>query len=402
MQRAKLIILLLLMLTGMSCAASVDFTYVIPVTVVLVAIFLASMKMLASAISSTAMEAWVKAELRELIAGVILVAIIYAFFITSRSATSAITGSGDYITTSVKIMNDLLTNSTTGYDRAMEDIIRAGTRIRAAASYAPYMSIPVYIGGITYSTSPLAGVGILFSSLSSATQGLANIIFLYEGIMLLLRFSYTAVPAVLLPVSLSLRLVPFTRKTGNTLIAACLGIMVLLPFSVIFVDQMNKLITYPQAYLSTRSLEFLDPEADAMTVLEPLCESMVIRTMLSLNDQLFSMIVCLPFGGIPIVGAAMYASCQSLVQYVVYPIIMIGTQVVYDATLLSWTIGGEGASYAGFAFSVLYRFLAEVNNLVLLGYIDSLAIAIITISGTRSISVALGGEWYLGGIQRLI
>jgi hypothetical protein len=396
-------LLFTLLLFSLSSAAAVDFTPILPVTAVVVVIFIALMNMMGIAISSPQIQAWVKTEIRELIAGIILVVIIYSFFIGSVGISSALTGTGDYLNASVNIIDNILTNETVGYDRAMHDIIRAATRIRAAATYSPYLSVPLWYVGLTYSTAPMSGVGILFAPLSSATQGIANIVFLYEGIALLLRFSATAVPAVLLPIALSLRLIPFTRKIGNTLIAISLAALVLLPFSVFVVDAIHKSISYPQAYLTGFQLDRLDPGAWAMTIAEPFCENMVVRTILSLNDLLFSMLVCLPLAFIPIVGSALFAACQPLVQNVIYPIFMVALQIIYDAALLSWiSFAGEGTAYANEAFNIVYPFLMQVNNLVLLGYLDAIIIGIITISGARSISVALGGEWYLGGIQRLI
>jgi hypothetical protein len=402
MRLAKVLVFILI-LFSLSSAAAVDFTPILPVTAVVVVIFLALMRMMSTAIQSPQISAWVKTEMRELIAGVILVVIIYTFFIGSKGITSAVTGTGDYLNTSVNIIDNILTNSSIGYDRAMHDVIRAATRIRAAATYSPYLSVPLWYVGLTYSTAPMSGIGILFSPLASATQGIANIIFLYEGLALMLRFSATAVPAVLLPIALSLRLIPFTRKIGNTLISVSLAAVVLLPFSVFIVDAIHKTIDYPNAFLTSSEMDRLDPGAWAMTIAEPFCENMVIRTILSLNDLLFSILVCLPLYLIPVVGPGLYAACQPLVQNVIHPLMMLILQVVYDAALLSWiALAREGIGYANEAFDIVYPFLMQVNNLVLLGYLDAMIIGIITISGARSISVALGGEWYLGGIQRLI
>ncbi len=405
MSRLKLTLffLFLFSLSSISNAASVDFTPLVGVTAITVVIFLALTNMLGSAISSPQMSAWVKTEIRELIAAVILIFILYTFFIGSRGITNAITGKGDYLIAAENVINGILTDPMYGYDRSMYDIMRSATRIRAAATYSPYMSIPLWYVGLTYSTSPLSGAGILFSSLAAATQGLATSIFLYEAVLLLIKFSYTAVPKVLLPIALCLRLIPFTRKGGNTLIAICLAAMVLLPFSVILIGEMHKVITYPKAYLTSGQLDNLDPGTWAMTVAEPLCQLMPIRVLLSLNDLLFSLVVCAPLLLIPIAGPGLYAACQPLVQNVVYPIIMIVMQVAYDLALLGWiAFSGEGKGYAADAFNVLYPFLGNVNNVVLLGYLDAIIMAVITISGARSISSALGGEWYLSGIQRLV
>jgi len=395
------ILLLALLLFGISSAAPIDFTPVLPVTAVVVVIFIALMRMMGGVLQSPQISAWVKTELRELIAGVILVLIIYTFFIGSKGISSAITGTGDYLNASVDIIDNILTNSTNGYDRAMYDVIKAGTRVRAAATYSPYMSQAFPYVSITYSTAPLSGVGILFAPLASATQGIANVLFLYEGLALLLRFAATAVPAVLLPISLSLRLIPFTRKIGNTLIAICLAAIVLMPFSVFIVGAMHNVIDYPDAFLTSGALDRLDPSAWAMTIAEPFCENMAIRFILSLNDVIFPLIVCSPLLLFTIT-APFFPTCFTIVHYV-YHLMMIIVQVIYAIALISWTtFAGEGIGYANDAFEVVYPFLMQINNLVLLGYLDAIIIGIITISGARSISVALGGEWYLGGIQRLV
>ncbi len=396
-------LLLLVLMLGLSAAAAPDFTPAVPLTAIVVAVFLAIMMMLSTAISSPQLDAWSKNELRELIAGVILAALIYGFFISSTTIASGITGQTDYLGASQNVINGLLSDSKIGFDRAFHDIIRAGTRVRAAMTYSPYISVPLWYVGLTYSTSPLAGAAPLFTSLSSATTGLANSIFLYEGVLFLLKFSATAVPSVLLPVSLCLRMIPFTRKTGNTLVALCLAVMVLLPFSVIFIGEIHKVINYPKVSLSNGDLGNLDPGAYAMTVAEPFCKLMPIRVIMSLNDLLFSIVVCLPLAFIPFVGAGLFAACQPLVQYVIYPLLMLVLQVSYDVALASWiAFTGEGSGYTDRAFDVLIVFLGNINNAILLSYLDTIVIAIITISGARSISTALGGEWYLAGIQRFV
>jgi hypothetical protein len=54
------------------------------------------------------------------------------------------------------------------------------------------------------------------------------------------------------------------------------------------------------------------------------------------------------------------------------------------------------------AYDTVMPFLRDVNSVVFLTYIDLILIAIITISGARSLSSALGGEAYMFGVQRLI
>jgi hypothetical protein len=404
------ILLLLILFLNIASAAPPDFTALIPITAITVVIFLSLMNMLASVISSAQITAWVKTEMREVLAGVILVVIIYTFFITSTNISEAITGEKHYLDESIRIIEGMLSDATyenldsqpdkvVGYDRAFHDLIRAGTKVRAAASYSSYLSIPLGWVGFTYSTAPLAGVAPLFASLAGGTQGLANLIFIYEGLLLLLRFSDTALRAILLPISLSLRIVPFTRKIGNTLIAVSLAAMVFLPFSVIVVDKINGIITYPKAYLTSSNLDELDANSWSMAIGEPLCKMMPIRIIMFMNEVIFAQVVCLPIIWLP--GA--HSFCVGLMQFLIYPLINLLVSIAHIATLLPWEIWASATgNYAEEAFEVVYEFLRNINNLVLLGYMNVILIGIITITGARSLSVALGGEWYLGGIQRLI
>jgi hypothetical protein len=51
---------------------------------------------------------------------------------------------------------------------------------------------------------------------------------------------------------------------------------------------------------------------------------------------------------------------------------------------------------------VLRPFLEGINNLMVLIYVDMILIAIITIVATKSVSQALGGEFYLSALERLV
>jgi len=400
-----------------------DFTIFIPIVAVIVAIFLAIMHMLATSLSLPSLEAWVKTELRELIAGAILAVLIYSLFISSTTVTSALTGRGDYFNYSAAIIDDLITNKTQGYDRAYTDIIRAASKLRIAASYAPYMSIPSAFGFsadptfyITYSDSPLAGISPIINSLAAATQGLSNNILLWEAVRLVLKLSEFSVTAIILPLGLALRMIPFMRQLGNTLIALSLALILFLPFSIILVDQMHKTITYPQPRLSSSdllALDFMSQGMGAMALMIPeiICGSRVLRGLFSLNEVGTGLLVCLPMVWIPgaftwCFGTVSLSGLMGWWTYGIYPMISLVTMYVYDimvaislSILYAQTATG---GYAGTVFNVLYPFLKEVNNLVVLGYLDFALIGIITITGARSISAALGGEWYMAGIQRLI
>lgn len=381
-----------------------DYAFLVPAIAVVTTIFLAIIYMFSQATSNPQLSAWVKTELRELIAGVILVIIILGLIFSARPVSQLITGDPDYMDASEAIIEDVLS----GYDTAYTNLIKSAGMIRLSASFAPWISVPLWYVSLVYSEAPLSGIAPVFSAISGSVQGLSNVIFLYEGLLLLLKFCHVVIPAMLLPVSFSLRIFPLTRKVGNTLIAVSLAGFVLLPFSVILVGEMNKVIDYPDVSLSDSQLDTLYPDVAApLMIASPFCHNEFVRFLLFTNDLIFSIVTCLwaiPFG--------FYNACQTLMQNVVYPIINIAFQIAYDASLLAWlsTIGAKpelyltGSSTLGTdgVLDVLFPFLKNVTDLVLVGYLNFVLIGLITISGARSISVALGGEWYLGGIQRLV
>jgi len=403
-------IVALLLLSSISFAAAIDLSFAVPMVAIIVGIFLAIMIMFANALSSPALMAWTKSEIRELIAGVILVAILFSLFITSQELSKAITGQEDYILASANVIENMLGNETSGYDTGYENVIRAATKIRIGATYSPYATIPVWLFSLMYSSSPLSGISIVLISLGQATQGLTNVIFLYEGLRLLILFFHSTIPTIILPLAFAVRLIPFTRRIGNTLIAVSLGAIVLLPLSVLIAGEINSLINYPDLTIS--NMGDLEPHPWPMELGTVFCGLKPIRFMFTLTDYGFAAIICLPLLLIPIVGAGLFSACYTLVSEVVYPIIMTVVklaQLIILAIWLAWSEISVGVS-GGFGslgwpkdvVNILLPFLENVNNAILVGYVDLVVIAIITISGIKSISTALGGEWYLAGVERLI
>ncbi len=405
-------IILLLLLCHMVSAQFIDFMPAVPLVAITVVIFLAMGQMMAGALQNPRLQAWTKTELRELLGGVILIVIIYSAFVLSQNISIAVTGDMDYMEVAINIVESTLTDGSQGYDRAFSDLIRAAAKVRAGATYAPHLSIPLWVVVLTYSTNPYAGIVPILNSLGMGAQALTNAVFLYEGLLLLLKFAAVTVPSVLLPFAFCARLIPFTRKIGNTLIAISLAAVVLLPFSIILMGEINdNIIDYPQASISSRGIDGLDANPWSMIIAEPFCSSDVMRIMFGLTDIGFAYLVCLPLllSG---VGAAAYPACTNTVQYTIYPLISNIFYIAHAIILGIWIVWAEiveqgaglglGGLWAERVFETIYPFLTEVNNLVLLAYIEFILIATITFTGAKSISTALGGEWYMAGLQRMI
>ncbi len=400
MQYWRFGLLLLLMFPAVFAIEPLDLTLAVPVVAVIVTILLALSSMLATAISDPRLEAWTKTEIREFVAGILLVGLITAFFIGTTGISVAVTGQESYITASQNIVQGWIDS----YANAYTYIISGASRIRAAATYAPYINIPLWYVSLSYSTNPLSGVGILLSTFNLAAQGLTNAMFIAEGLRLLIAFLKVTVPTILLPLAFSLRLIPFTRKTGNTLIALALAGIIFLPFSVILANDMNGLIDPNEYPNPTMDLSNLDADPWGMVAFEWACETAPIRLLLSLTDVLFALIVCIPLL-LGVYTAPLYPVCYNLVKEVIYPIINVVFQLAGIVLLLAWEVSYGGPAtdvYVDDIWAEIQPFFKDVNNLVLIGYIDFILIGIVTIAGARSLSAALGGEWYMAGIQRLI
>jgi hypothetical protein len=394
-----LLLSLLVIGTAFAPIEPLDLTFAVPLVITIIIIVLALTGMLANTISDPKLEAWYKTELREFVAGVILIVIITGAFISSNGVSVALTGNGNYIDASKNIIDGMLAKSDAGF----HDLIASAGRIRATATYAPYINVPLWYVSISYSTSPLAGIGLILGSLNLGAQALSNAIFLFEGLRLLVVFMSVVAPKILLPLSFIVRIIPFTRRVGNTLIAISLGGAVFMPFSIILVDKLNSVISVPTPGVD--DLGALDTFMPS-DIVEPLCQTIPLRVILGLTDPLFSLVVCLPLILIPIVGAGLFSACFNIVFYVIYPLINVIFQIAMTAILIAWegiieAIGGP-EKYAENVFYQIHPFLTQVNNFVLVSYIDFILIAIITVAGARALSAALGGEWYMAGVQRLI
>ncbi len=403
-----------LLLFGIAFAAPINLMFAVPMVAIIVVIFLAIMFMFSNALSSPQLMAWTKSEFREFVAGVLLVIIIFSLFISAEQMSAVLMGEEEatYIDASIGVIDNMLESKTSGYDTAYENIIRVATKIRVGATYSPYVGIPAWYFYITYSASPLSGASIFLMALGSATQGLTNVIFLYEGLSLLIKFFHATVPTIILPLAFAIRLIPFTRRIGNTLIAVSLAAIVLLPFSVIIVGEVNKqLIDYPNVTISDSDMFRLDPHSWSMDFGSMFCSFLPNRFLLAITEYGFGFVCC---GWLLLTGygAAAFPACFELTSEVIYPVIMQVIKIVQTVLTLTWlqwaemNIGATGGFGYGLwperVFDILMPFLQNVNNVILVGYIDFVVIAIITISGAKSISTALGGEWYMAGVERLI
>ncbi len=411
--------IILLLLFGASFAAGTDvFLLIFPFAVIIVAIILALLRMAADTFSLPGLSAYVKTELGELFAGVILALIVYAFIISSDQLSTLLTGQSATMLAESHF-ESLVTQY---YIPTFLGIIRIGTQLKAMISFSTNQAIPALWMSWGWTISSYGGLSPLLSSLTMAVQGLSNSILLYESVLLLLRFSSAIIPTIVLPLALSLRLIPFTRQAGTALTAICISVLVIFPWSVVFVDQIHSqdVVPYPNPVAGGavgRIISNLGINFPSSEVLEFLCQNHAFRFFLQLNELGWVGVLCPPTclaiaasvcagtgpGYAACFGAAFWAcfeTCFWLIVLVDYPVTVLGAQLIYNTIGTSFI--NVSSSQAGSIFDAMYPFMAAVNNLVMMGYVDAIIIGVFTIVGARAVSAALGGEWSMIRFQRLV
>lgn len=380
-----------------------DYSSLIPLTLITIAIFLAILKTFSGALGLPPLEAWIKSEIREIIVTAVLLTVFLSVIGASDVIIQAITGeigiegSNCVRDAAINAANNMLIK----YENAYNSIIDAATRLRAASTYSSGASAGFIVYG-GYSSSVYGGAYPLIGSLNAATVGLTNAIFLYKAINALINFFAIAVPYFLFPAAFCLRAFPFTRRIGNTLIAIALGLAIFFPMSVILVGYLNNIVGTPSPQLTKSDLGKLGVEEGwGSKILSPICKNEWARATLGANELVFSTMVCLPLLFVPFVGPGLFMACFHITADIVYPVMMAA-----ESFGLSALITGLDKLTAHFdvgkAFDIIYPFLRDVNILVVVSYVNVLLIGIITIGAIRSISTALGGEIYLPGVEKLI
>lgn len=397
------------MLIGLATAASTDiYLLIFPSAVVIVAVMLGLLNMAAETFSLPALSAYVKTELSELVAGVVLALIVYAFVIGSDQLTTILVGKSatDLAITHFHSIIDI-------YFQTYYGMVRIATQLKAMVSFNTQQVWPAMYISWGYTIGPYGGISPMLTSLTMAIQGIANNILMYESLLLLLSFSKAVVMPVVLPIGLALRLIPFTRQAGMAVIALSISVLVIFPWSIVFVDQVHKVVPYPSpttgqggdavgGIIATMGVHF-----PAIDVLKVLCQNNEVRAFLELNELGNVILFCIPICTLSCIGPqfgvcfpACFESCFNIIVFVVYPLVSAGAQIIYN-TLGTYLIKVQ-YSQAGVIFNAMYRFMADVNNMVMIGYVDAIIIGLFTVVGARSVSAALGGEWYMLRFQRLV
>ena len=389
---------------------ALDLMPAVPMLAVAVSIFLALAYLLSRALQNEQLALWVKIELAELIVSAVLIAIITGMFASAPQILRDYTGeAGDFREITLAVVDGWID----GFYASYKGLVKLSNFIGQMSSLTFGVSIPVYVFTFGFGGSTYGGVSILLGMLSRLSTSLTTLVFLYEGLRALLEFIFITVPPILLPLSFMARLIPFLRKTGSALIALSITAYLLLPFAIIFTNALNEALgeEKPEAVENVSSPFYSLSAASVMKGV--VCSEVgrvpidTIRGLRNMGEQLFGFISCIwaiPFGWFP--------GCYATVTLSIYPFLNIAFDLFMSALFLAFVMeyvfesaaaaAGGGGSAPTVIFESAQYYATETTKLIVLGNVNLVLIALIVLVGARSISTALGGDWYMAGIQRLI
>ncbi len=405
-------LILLLLLTSLSFA-SIDFSLVIAGALIS-GVILGLAFSLAFATGNPSLEGWAKVELSETISAFLIIALVYGAVNSSNPILLSLTGKSN-----LKDVRDyILTKCDTYLESAKSDAkttLRVAHRVSQISSF--YYSITTgYAIYFSKMMAPFMGIGGLRSKLYSLMQGLSEVILVYETIKYL-AVMLTSLSDILFSVGFALRLIPFTRKLGATLMAFGFAGAVVFPW-VFFLsaeirdkieDYANNNAMPIHHQLTSEDLENFKLNLPGWV--EDVCENQYIRWLLSITEFGWWLLICPAYCAITCAGfPGCFVPC---VEPIVGWCFSITTHYYYLAQALAMRAGAMAGIYttaqlkhqlsSGRMFDlVIKKLFFPVSRGIVLALAQSLFIAGTTILSIRALSEAFGGSVAVIGLSKLV
>ncbi|MCK4319595.1 hypothetical protein KAW38_03430 [Candidatus Micrarchaeota archaeon] len=354
--------------------------------------------------------AYFKIELQEFITSIIIVAIAMAFFTGADATVQMFSNEDNSVELAEAVTESILEDIGKVYTKIAEAYNYVGIATGFSHSYTVANAFYIYTAK---TEMPFSGLSPLMGSLQSAASQLTMQYFAFYALKLVAGFISAVVPTFVLPVGFALRIFPFTRKLGSTLIAISAGALVFFPLSLVFIGEIYNQIDFSNVEeakaFHTEKLE-IDQYNFVLDVSKAICGNVFLRTLFSIGDIAFSLITSLTICAISCIGAAvLYGVCFAgcffplfdLMLWSVWPLINFGFMSAYSAaTAIFGSLDYSAAvSQMEPVIKILVPAAAELSVFTIFSMIF---IGIITITGTRAVSSALGGEQILYGISKIL
>ena len=356
-----------------------------------------------SVTQSPQLTAWSKEMMRELMVGVVIVVLVIGAATTVDTMIGSIPGyEGEKLATlGSKALDEHIDNLEKLYEKVAQGYWAIGAYAPTTVSWTP---IQIWIISYGRSKMPYLGVNAALGSLSMAVQQLTFQILSLKFVQVFLVYISKVAYSFLLPVGLALRVFPLTKRVGSTIIALSLGGLFMLPAGVIVAGELADTLkpdSFDEAidrdYKPSRSVTLI------FNFMWFFCET-PLRLFFQLGELFWAItiptIACAAAG--PGYAACWYAMFQ-LILYIAYPLAtMIFNMLISSWLVPSLTNQSADTIYSAWVSEINQYLLPAVSEMTALSIVMVLIIAVIAVSGTKAISSALGGEFVMYGISRLV
>jgi len=373
--------------------------------------FLALAYMASKLFGIPVLDAWVKVELRELAASMLIAVFCLGLIVTANSASQFLVGESG-TTNIIAVAQDFMQN--TVYEDGKFIYGKLGVayfNTAKSASYSYTAGTNIGVASVSYSVSPASGMAPLVAEVGQAMDSVSNFMLLAAAQYSFLNFFGTAV-GVMLPVGIFLRAFSFTRKIGAVVLAAAIAAAVIYPASFVVSkeiygiyrqEMMGNTIVYSSTGAHAIEVRQATNPPLAGLVCSPYMHAF-INSPINLGEIGWWLTICTVPCATMLAGfLACMESCYNVVSYAYF--IIINLFKIFWAPVFVAVGGGSPNTtelMAGYHEPLMKYALPAVTKYAVLSLVVFLVPLIITMVMLRNLAITFGGEPQLYGISKLV
>lgn len=272
---------------------------------------------------------------------------------------------------------------------------------------------------ISFSLAPFTGLTMLSNAHTVIVEAIGYLITVLWAKNFILLFTRDAVPLLLFPLGLVLRMVPFFRKTGSSVIALAFALYFVMPFSVIFSNYLIFDVFKPadfaynpaatsffrtdqsQDYFVNQTNEGRNGQATHNLQQQFDAPSVVGSTADQANDECAgNVVVRFLCSAKNIFVAGVSAAVGFLGTVFAMWKFMVGMTGDFFFTAFNNPLMPASASAGLFHFLIVE--ISAITPFIILVMLTTVVEIIITVTMYRNISLAIGGEGELIGLSKVV
>jgi hypothetical protein len=272
---------------------------------------------------------------------------------------------------------------------------------------------------ISFSLAPFTGLSLLSNAHTVIVESIGYLITVLWAKQFILIFARDAVPILLFPLGLVLRVIPFFRRTGSSVIAVAFAMYFVMPFSIILSNYLIFDIFKPADFAYTpTAASYFGTERSRENVQGQIQQGQEGEAAHNLLEQFFSPSVV----GEASDDATDECSGNAIVRMLcsVKNVVSSAFTVISGFVRTVWNIwrfmvGMTGdffwtafnnplmpASASAGLFHFIIQEVAVISPFLILVMLTTVLEIIITVTGYRSISLVIGGEGELVGLTKVV